>query len=356
MSSRATLADEPYVLRAHALARDVLLAEDREAIQAALAQLAQVSKNGRIPSAEDPSTDETWPALRALLDRPELLEEPEVAFPRLAYRGHTTLVVGPDKSGKSTLFRHVVAAKTRGSAMLGEPVTRGSAVWCGLEESLGGAVRGFRELDADPDRLRILALQPPSVLASVDSLLAAHPADILVVDSLAEYARVTLGRAPEDGDSSGWGAVIRPLVEVGRRHDVAISLIHHARRSDGQYRGSGEIAAAVDCLWEMAAPNQGEDPTLRRFRGRARWPVEDWSLRMEDGRYVLGAGGPLSLDARVLADLGENPGTSRSASHERLGGRRKTFWATVERLVSTGAVRDTNGSLYLPHDVSGDLL
>jgi hypothetical protein len=355
MSSRFNATDAEYLTRATALAMGVVTATDRTGADEAMRRLAQFSENGMPEAgAEDPA--ETWPTLRALLDRPELLEPPEEVVPRLAHRSRTTLMVGPDKIGKTQLYAHAATCRTRGRSMFGQPVARGAVVWCGLEEALGDAVRRFSELDADPDRLRVLALRPPSVLAALDEILAAHPADLVVIDSLAEYARVTLGRAPDDGDAAGWGAVIRPVVGMGRQHSTAFALLHHPRRSDGQYRGSGEIAAAVDCLWEMLPPNQGEDPTLRRIRGRARWPVEDWSLRMEDGRYVLGGGGALTLDARILADTAANPGTSRSAQHDRLGGRKQTYLSTVGRLIEAETVRDHKGGLYVPSDLTEELL
>ena len=138
--------------------------------------------------------------------------------------------------------------------------------------------------------------------------------------------------------------------------NTAVVLLHHPRRSDGQYRGSGEIAAALDCLLEMTLPNMGEDPTLRRFRGRARWPVENFALRMDDGRYVRGTSGSISPEARVLMDVGSNPGTSRAASFKRLGGRKQTHSAAVSRLVESGGLVDRDGSLFTPTDTEEDFV
>ena len=63
----------------------------------------------------------------------------------------------------------------------------------------------------------------------------------MVVDSLQEYARVTIGAAPDDGDNAGWSAVIRPLVQLAREYDIAVVVLHHVRRSDGHFRGAGEL-------------------------------------------------------------------------------------------------------------------
>lgn len=308
------------------------------------APTAPATETPPTPESEEPS--DVQPAfilLRELLARPELLKPPEVVLPRLAWRGRSTLFVAPDKSGKSTLAALGCAAITRGATFLGEACTRGFSVWCGLEEALADAVQRFVTLNADPDRLHVLALQPRDLLQRLDTLLREQAVRLIVVDSLAEYARVTEGAAPEDGDASGWGQVVRPLIALARQHEAGLLMTHHPRRSDGQYRGSGEIAAAVDALYEMTVPPQGEDQNVRRFRGRARWPTEPFSVRWTGTNYLLSGGGELSLDARVLADIQENPGTSRNSLCERLGGRKTAVLAALDQLINRGAVEDQGG-------------
>ncbi len=316
----------------------------------------QVTEGDPIAPPDVDSPTDFFPLLRDLQNRPDLMRPPEEVVPRLAFRGRTTLLNAGDKSGKSTLAGHAAAAKSRGDRWLGRTLSRGHVVVVAPDEAPGETVRRMQELDADPDRVRILLTPPTDMHAMLSALLEESPADLVIVDSLAEYSRLQLGRAPEDGDSSGWGAVIRPLVALSRSRDVALLILHHVRRSDGQYRGSGEIAAAVDCLLEMIPPEQGEDPTLRRFRGRARWPIEEFSVRLTDQGYVLGGGGSLSLEAQVLADTNLNPGTSRTAQFKRIGGRKQTYLATVTRLVEGEQVVDRNGHLFLPGHVEGDLL
>lgn len=323
---------------------------------------ATPSPNGPAPWG-GASIDETWVSLRDLLERPELLEPPEEVVPRIGFRDRATLVSAPDKAGKTTLVAHASAAVTRGRQFLDGRAVHGRCVWCGLEEALGDAVLRFRDLNADPDRMKILTIRPPDLLLSLDSLLSTWPADYIAIDSLIEWARAIRGAAPEDGDASAWGTVIRPLVQLAREHHVAMSILHHPRRSDGQYRGSLEIAAAVDCLWEMLMPGDDEpDRTIRRFRGRARWPVEPWSLRMVDGRYELGGSGPVSLDVRVVADAAENPGTSKSAQRGRLKCGKGVHDAAVHRLVAArelvirGGRGQAGSAIYLPGDTPEDVL
>jgi hypothetical protein len=305
---------------------------------------------------EDPTPANAFPRLRDLLNDPELLKPPEPVLPYLAYSARATVLVGPDKSGKSTLAGHGVAAMTRGLPFLGQPTRRGNVVVVAPDEATGETVRRLKELGADPDAVRVLTLRPPDLLATLDALLDDEPHELVVVDSLAEYARLMLGRAPEDGDSSGWGTVTRPLVELTRTRGCSLLLLHHPRRSDGQYRGSGEIAASVDCLLEMTLPNSGEDPTLRRFRGRARWPMQEFSVRLRDEVFEIGDGGEIPIEARIVLDVASHPGTSRNASHQRIGGRKQAHVAAVNNLLQDDRIRERSGGLFIESDVEGVLL
>lgn len=279
--------------------------------------------------------------LADLLKRPELLQPPECVVPRLAYRGRLVLLAGPDKSGKSTLASHAAAAVSRRSSFLGEPVkTRnGRVLLCGLEEAVGDAVIRFSELNADPNRVQLVVMAPPDLLFQVDKLLTDWPADLVVIDSLAEYARITNSTGvPEDGDSAGWASIVRPLVALARKHDTAVLLLHHVRRSDGQYRGSSEIAAAVDALLELSPPGSDEDPAVRKLKGRGRWKVEPFSVALRDGVYTIDGGGELSLDARIILHVENNRGASKRQLREAVPGRNATIDARVRQLIASGAI------------------
>lgn len=292
-----------------------------------------------------PATDTAVPTfmlLRDLVTRPELLQPPECVVPRLAFRARGVATCAQDKAGKSTLLAHAVTAVTTGRSFLGEPVgaRHRRAVWVGLEEALGDAVRRFNDLGADLDGVQILVIQRPDVLDELRALLTSWPADLVVLDSLQECARVTRGEAPADGDNAGWGAVIRPWIAAAREHDIALSILHHMTKGpDGVYRGATEIAAAVDALLEMKQPpGSGEDPRVRRLIGRGRWSVEPFSVALRDGRYELDGGAELSMDARVLLHIEANPGASLTALREAIGGRGIKVDAALSQLVARGAV------------------
>jgi hypothetical protein len=284
--------------------------------------------------------------LAELMARPELLAPPECVLPRIGYRGRLVLLAGPDKAGKSTLLGHGLAAVSSRGVFLGEPVNArtGDVVLVGLEEAVGDAVRRFAGLRADPQRVRLVTMSPPDVLVRLREQLTEVPADAVGIDSLTELARVTLGKVPDDGDNAGWAAVLRPLVAIAREHDTALILLHHVRRSDGQFRGAGEIAAAADAVLELKTPAQGEDPTMRHVSGRGRWPVEPFTVRLTGEGFEIARGecgeGFVSVDARVLLFLEANRGATKSMVRKGVGGRAAAVDAAVHRLIERGAVRN----------------
>jgi hypothetical protein len=293
-------------------------------------------------SPDEPGEPPVFATLEELQQFPELLRAPESVIPRFAYRGRLTALAGPDKSGKSTLAAHAMTSLSWGKDFLGEPVSKryGRTVLLGFEEAVGDEVRRLTDLAACAARINVLQWGPPEVLLRTRELLKAWPADLLVVDSLTECARVMLGEVPANGDDSGWSAVIRPLVALSRQFDLAVLVLHHTRRSDGQYRGASEIAAAVDAMIEMENPKPGEDPTLRRFTGRGRWSIEPFTIVQRDHGYELGGGTELSLDARLLLHVEKIPGLSTGELRRRVGSRKEAVIDALRRLSDRGAIEN----------------
>jgi hypothetical protein len=139
---------------------------------------------------------------------------------------------------------------------------------------------------------------------------------------------------------------------VARTHDAALLLLHHVRKSDGTYRDSSEIAAAVDCLLTLATPGLEDAPNERRITGRARWTVEPYTVALRHDCYELSSGAELSIDARVLLHVEANPGTSRNATRKAVRARGSAVDGEINRLLVRGAI-ENHGSedrmkLFLP--------
>jgi len=297
------------------------------------------------------SLDETrelpmFVSLEELAKNPELLQPPKEIVPRLAWKGRTTGLVGGDKSGKSTLMGYAVASVTNGASFLQRACQVGRVLIVAPDEAVGDTVQRLLRWGADPTKVRLLTMQPQKILDYIRDEMDKYPPDLLIIDSLAEWARLAEGRAPEDGDAAGWGSVIRPLVQLSRDYNCATVLLHHSRRSDGQYRGSGEIAAALDCLIEMRPGGAEEDPTTRKFSGRARWSIEPFEVRMVNDEYVMADDHVLTLETKILMDLRVAGPSSRNAQLKRIGGRKDTYLTTVYELLERGELFEKDGLLH----------
>jgi hypothetical protein len=157
---------------------------------------------------------------------------------------------------------------------------------------------------------------------------------LIVVDTLATWA----DRWVEDARSAtSWTPVMAALTALARDTGAAVVLLHHARKSDGQYRDSSAIGAGVDVILEMA--QHTEDPNMRTLKARGRWSMQGFAVRLAGDAYEL-AGGELSLDARVLLYIERTPGCSLRRLRDGIGGRAADVDAALRRLLDRGAIRD----------------
>lgn len=193
----------------------------------------------------------------------------------------------------------------------------------------------FQQFDADPHRIFVLE----SLGKPFDELAAAvaeSDAVLVVVDTLSRFAHAMV---KDPSSSTEWTRVMAGLARIARETGAAVLVLHHACKGGG-YRDSTAIGAGVDALFEMTA---GEDGTTRKIKGRGRWPIQDFSLRLEEDRYVL-AGGELTLAARVLLFVESNPGCSMNVLRDGVTGKAETIGRAVSDLIRTGAMEDRGGA------------
>jgi hypothetical protein len=92
----------------------------------------------------------------------------------------------------------------------------------------------------------------------------------------------------EPGNASAWTPLMARLVRIARRRDAAVLLLHHALKSDGAYRDSTAIGAAVDVILELRPDEQ--NAMARRLRTRGRFQVPDTTVCLEDTGFTLASG------------------------------------------------------------------
>ncbi len=275
--------------------------------------------------------------LEAILSDPDAMKEPEPVVPRLAWPGRVSLLAGREKLGKSTLAAAGAAAASSGRKFLGEPVKAGPVLWVGLEEHLGDTARRFQTFGANPQRVHVLdrLAHPQRDLAAAVEQTGAV---LIVVDTLAAFSE---SMAPDPGSSTAWTPIMAKLTRLARDSGAAVLLLHHARKSDGKYRDSTAIGAGVDAVLEL---QPGEEASIRKVEAKGRWMIEDCAVRLDGSCYTLAAG-ELSVDARVLLFVENNPGCSMRQLREGVSGKATLTDAAASQLLARGALEDRGGAV-----------
>ena len=268
------------------------------------------------------------------------LDAPKEVLQGLAWRGRASLPFSREKGGKSTLLAAGASAVTNGNPFLGsEPQSPQRVLWFGLEEHPEDIARRFQEFGADPERLFLLPWSGNPLRVLEAAIKEIEPA-LVVVDTLAAYVEEA---APDSGDASAWKAVLAPLVRLARDYDVALVILHHATKgASGEYRDSTAIGAEVDMLIEM---REGDVPGVRMLKPKGRWKLDPYTVIYEEGRdgrppFFRLAEGDISLDQKVVLYLKANPGASKRAIREGVGGRSKDVDGAVFRLLSASKIED----------------
>lgn len=190
--------------------------------------------------------------------------------PYLLYRGRTTLLVAPPKTGKTTLVWDVISALSSGSQVLGADVPASRVLVLALEEALGDTKDRVLEHGlAKSTNVFVLAdhhvpgHRPFEVL---EANVAVVKPDVIVIDTLSVYARTEVA---SENDAASWLAVLPELNTLAHRLDIAILLIHHTDKSGNNARGSTTICAVPDNLAYLSEA-KGQPTTVRQlsYKGR----------------------------------------------------------------------------------------
>jgi predicted ATP-dependent serine protease len=175
-------------------------------------------------------------------------------------------------------------------------------------------------------------------LEDIEKAAAQQPkVALIVVDTLAVF----FGDHIDDpGSSSAWTPLMMRLVRIARDHESAVLLLHHARKSDGEYRASTAIGAAVDVV--LGLRTDPLDTNARHLTAKGRFAVPNTSVCLTENGFAI-ASGEISLEARVLAFVQAQPGCSMRQVTQGVAGRDADISAAVHALI-TGASLVNNGT------------
>ena len=281
--------------------------------------------------------------LQDLRADPARLQPPNPVVPRLAWRGRVTLLAAREKVGKSTLAGCGAAALTQGRPFLGEPTSGpAAALWCSYEEHPADLDERFKRFGADPADL-YLGIRPDRPLETLEAAVLVVEPELVVIDTLASLVS---GVVTEGGSSAQWQPVLTRLCRIAQAPGgPAVVIVHHARKSDGTYRDSTAIGAAVDVILEVAAP--ALFPGIRSVSARGRFAIEPYSYGLtEDGRDVLltaSGGGEDDLEAAVEKWVGEHEGATMNQVRRGVAGRGVAIDNAIEKLINAGRVTEAPG-------------
>ena len=277
-----------------------------------------------------------WHTLATLMADPQASAPPVAVIPYLAFKSRTTLFAAREKDGKSTLASAGTAAVTRGRPFLGQSTTAGPVLWLAAEEHPNDLGQRATLFDTDLERVTVLR-RCDNLFADLKAAIVATRPVLLVVDTLASCVD---GLVDDPHSSTAWTPVMLAFTALARDYDLAVLLLHHARKSDGAYRDSTAVGAGVDVILEMSTPV--EDTNARLLKARARWAMSPFTVRYTGHGYEL-SGGELSLDTRVLLHIERNPGQSGRRLRDVVGGRASDVDAAVRGLIVRGAVVERPG-------------
>lgn len=276
-------------------------------------------------------------SLAELLRDPTLTERPQALIPRLAWRGRTTLLSGREKAGKSTLIASLVARKSHGDPIFGEPTRQARTMWV-AEEHIGDVARRFADMGADPEWIAVV--EAPAEGSSVERVTAIHQAaaagsyDVIVIDTL---ATLLAGLRSWD-DAAQVATVMMPLVQVARDLDVALVLNAHASKSGNSYRGSTELSARVDVIAEMDEGTEAK-PRHRKINVKGRLGMDAFTVVFDGRDFELSTGGELPIEMRVQEFVIQNPGCSQRDILAKVKGERAAeMKSAIDRLVANAKI------------------
>lgn len=272
--------------------------------------------------------------LADILSDPDALKPPVAVVPRMAWENRVTLLVMREKGGKSTTASAAAAPVTRGAYHFGERCQAGDVLWLNFEEFTGDLATRLHTFGADPARVHIVDfLEDP--LRDFDTLVRMIEPRLVVVDTLAALAEMA-PQPPEPGSSAGWTPIMSALARPIRDSGAGLLLLHHARKSDGEYRDSTAIGAGVDMILTVS---EDQDSGSRKVKTRGRWSLPDYTYSLVGDRLQLGAG-ELAPEARVLAFVINNPGCSTRAVRDGAGLRAAEAGEAIQQLVRAKSVEN----------------
>ncbi len=215
-------------------------------------------------------------SLAELLRDPQLTAPVEFVFPFLVAVGRLTLLVAREKLGKSTFARLVAAIVSSGRPYWGKQVSQGHVLWVVLEEALADVVTKLASFDPMPESVFITQPSTVNRFGQVREAVEKVKPRLVIIDTLASYAA---SEGYDENSSQNWTQALGQLRTLAEEHNFALLLLHHAKKTDGSYRGSTAIGAAVDQIVELHECDNSS--TVREVKCMGRLDIPNYKIRFD---------------------------------------------------------------------------
>ncbi len=211
---------------------------------------------------------------------------PDYVVRGVALKGETGMVWGAPGLGKSLFTQGACAGVGTGGDVAGFECTQGTSVYVDAENGQWEIHRRVHSVGLDPAAITIFDGQGVHIVddaADFGALLKATKPDLLVLDSLRSLTPGT-----DENDSGAMAEVMGVIKGWAQRYQVAVLLIHHARKGRDAFRGSSTIEDQLSVVWEMSADAHDED--VRRLHCEKirvdEKPADRWVRIQRDGKKV----------------------------------------------------------------------
>ncbi|MFN0118119.1 MAG: AAA family ATPase [Elusimicrobiota bacterium] len=228
-------------------------------------------------------------------------------------QGGLIMIAGSPKAGKTTFTYHLIRAITAGEDFLDLPTRQCQVLLLALEEHSQDVRDRINQLQINHQKLYIhQGILPANSIeiAEIEKTIRDKNIELVVIDTLARFWAVK-----DENNASDVGKGLTPILNLCRRTNCAILLLHHTRKSPGDdgsdIRGSGDIFALMDIA--LIFKRRGEHKSQRVLRGFSRYPQtpDESVIELNEGIYSrLGDSSQVCYreqENKVLKVLTESP-------------------------------------------------
>lgn len=316
-------------------------------LRAALDECAAIAESGGVRPMEstsladlmaEPGDDIAW-----------LIED-------LLPSGGLSMLASKPKVGKSTLARCMALAVARSERFLGHACQGGPVLYLGLEDKRAATADHFRRLGAAHEPVHIITNRPADGLPvnAVKAEIERLGAVLCIVDTLARMIDI------EDlNDYAQVQRSVGPLLDLSRRTNCHVALLHHTGKSDrpdgDSILGSTALFGIVDVVATMKRNADGQRTLATVARYGA--DIEPTIIAMNPDTGAVSNTGTVAsqqdteIEAAILDSLAESAtALTRIQLQKAIGGRRGPVYEALSELTRQGKIeRLGNGQKTNPY-------